>query len=94
MRFALAVSDLTAAEITQAHIHVAPPGENGPVTFFLSNGGFTNLRLGTLTPSDFLSSPDVPSYDDFVDALLGGFTYMNVHTMTHMDGEIRGQMEE
>lgn len=94
MRFALAVSDLTAAQITQAHIHVAPPGENGPVTFFLANGGFTNLRLGTLTPSDFLSSPDVPSYDDFVDALLGGFTYMNVHTMTHMDGEIRGQLEE
>ena len=92
MRFALAVSDLPADQILQAHIHVAPTGENGGVAFFLADSGFENL-LGTLTPADFLSPPQAPTFADFVDELLSGGTYMNVHTMTFTDGEIRGQLQ-
>jgi len=93
LRFALAVENLPADDIQQAHIHVALPGENGPVALFLADDGFTNLRLGTLTPADFLTSPDVPTFVDFVEALFAGGAYMNVHTVDEPDGEVRGQLE-
>jgi hypothetical protein len=92
MRFALA-TDLAAAQITQAHIHVAPAGVNGGIAFFLADSGFTSPRLGTLTEADFLAPPEAPTFADFVTALLSGGTYMNIHTMLHMDGEIRGQLQ-
>lgn len=92
-RFALAVKNLPADQILQAHIHVAPIGMNGAVVFFLADSGFVGPLIGTRTPADFLPSPEVPTYADFVSALLGDGTYMNVHTLAHMDGEIRGQLE-
>jgi hypothetical protein len=93
LRFALAVTDLPADQITQAHIHVAPAGMNGGVAFFLADDGFSSPLLGTLAPEDFLSPPEAPTFAEFVAALLGGGTYMNVHSMTQPDGEIRGQLE-
>jgi DNA-binding beta-propeller fold protein YncE len=92
-RFALTVTELSADDIEQAHIHVGPVGMNGPVAFFLASGGFNSPLLGTRTAEDFLPSMEVPTYTDFVSALLDGGTYMNVHTEAHMDGEIRGQLE-
>ena len=93
MRFALTVADLPADQILQAHIHVAPIGVNGPITFLLANGSFMNPLLGTLTPADFMSSTEVPTYADFLTALLSGGTYMNVHTVANPNGEIRGQLQ-
>jgi DNA-binding beta-propeller fold protein YncE len=92
MRFAL-TTDLDSGQIEQAHIHVAPAGMNGGVAFFLADSGFMSPVLGTLTPDDFLAPPEAPTYADFVADLLGGGTYMNVHTVMFMDGEIRGQLE-
>ncbi len=92
-RFALAVKNLPADQILQAHIHVGPIDMNGAVAFFLADMGFVGPVIGTRTPADFIMSPEVPTYADFVGALLGGGTYMNVHTLTHMDGEIRRQLE-
>jgi hypothetical protein len=92
LRFALTVSEIEAEDIEQAHIHVAPAGENGPVAFFLADGAFTSPLLGTLTVSDFIPTAPAPTYTDFLDALLAGGTYMNVHTEAHPDGEVRGQL--
>lgn len=95
MRFALTVSDLPDDdEILQAHIHTAPIGVNGGIAFFLADSSFTNPRLGTLTEEDFMPTPETPIYAEFVAALLGGGTYMNVHTTDHNAGEVRGQLTQ
>jgi hypothetical protein len=93
MRFALTIDNLSPDDIQQAHIHAAMPGENGAVAFFLAEGSFVSPRLGTLTPADFVMSPDVPTFATFVEALFSGLTYMNVHTADFIDGEVRGQLE-
>lgn len=94
MRFALTVSDLPADQILMAHIHSGPVGTNGGIAFFLADSGFSSPLLGTLAEDDFLPTPETPTYPEFVAALLGGGTYMNVHTIMHNGGEIRGQLEE
>ena len=95
LRFALSVFDLPIDQITQAHIHVAPPGVNGPVVFFLSDMSFTSPLIGTLTAADFIPAPEigVDTFEDFLDVLFAGDTYMNVHTVTNPPGEVRGQLE-
>jgi len=70
---------------TPAHIHMAPPGENGDVIFPLNvsvdesgTSGIFSLST-TLTPEQ-------------LDAFSAGEFYINVHTEMHQGGEIRGQI--
>lgn len=98
--------DLTgpfSAAPTAAHIHLAPPGEPGPIVFFLCaamppqgvtaqacpdiNGGSIS---GTLTAADLQAG--APTFADAVAAILDGDTYINVHTSLNQSGEIRGQV--
>jgi CHRD domain len=88
---------------TAAHIHLAPPGEPGPILLFLCatppppgvtaqpcpdvNGGPIS---GTLTAADLQAV--VPTFAEAVAALLAGNTYINVHTSLNPSGEIRGQV--
>ncbi len=58
LSYEVRITGIDPAQITQAHLHVGPPGFNGPVVLLLADR-----------------------------------TYMNVHTLTHEDGEIRGQLE-
>ncbi len=92
LRYAIS-SSLPQAQISEAHVHVGPAGDNGPVAFFLAEDGFSGTKVGRLTADDFLAPPGVPTVADFVAALEGGNTYLNIHTQTHADGEIRGQLE-
>jgi len=75
-RVTLNFSGLTSAE-TAAHIHVGAPGSPGPILFPLPNGSFT----------DFLISPSATD----VQSLKNGQLYINVHSSTFLNGEIRGQ---
>src|SRR5262249_34674416 len=70
-----------SSAITGAHLHAAAPGENGPVIVDLSSllDGNTIRGQVTITPDD-------------LDALANGNIYINVHTIDHPDGEIRGQL--
>lgn len=87
-------------DVTQAHIHLAAPGENGSVVAFLF--GFADpavvadgiIAEGTLTEGDLIV---VDGFDgsmaQLLDRLRAGTAYVNVHTVANPPGEIRGQIE-
>lgn len=68
---------------TVAHIHEAEAGKNGPPIITLnksSDGSFTVPAGSRLTDTQFAS-------------YLAGKLYVNVHSATYPDGEIRGQLQ-
>lgn len=88
--------------ITQAHIHLAPAGQNGGVVAWLYPDappaqlipGRTQgtLAKGTITAGDLVGSLAGEGLDALVDAMRAGDTYVNVHTAQFPGGEIRGQI--
>lgn len=89
-------------DITQAHIHLAPRGENGAVVVWL----FPSMPPATLIPGRFqgVLSAGVITEANLVGPLVGqpisalidemaaGNTYVNVHTSGVPSGEVRGQI--
>lgn len=88
--------------ITQAHIHLAPAGQNGGVVAWLFPDapppelipGRTQgtLAKGTITADDLVGSLAGLELDALVEAMKTGNTYVNVHTSQFPGGEIRGQI--
>ena len=87
--------------VTQAHIHLAPEGVNGPVVAFLFGfvaGGVTQngvLAEGTITEADLIARPAIgfgATMEELLAALRSGNAYVNVHTVALPAGEIRGQV--
>lgn len=80
-----------------AHIHCAPPGVNGPVGLTLYAGDPISIEQGFLVQGNF-TGPNPgnacgwQTLADMVEALASGDTYINVHTLNHPSGEIRGQI--
>jgi hypothetical protein len=83
-----------------AHIHLAPPGDNGPIVLpllgnpFIPDPGVTLSGIlveGTATAAD-VSGPLAGDLDALVAAMEAGDTYVNVHTVQNRPGEIRGQI--
>ena len=73
--------------VVASHIHVAPPGVNGPVVAFLYGnappaGGRTDgvLAEGTITAANLVGPLVGQPMSALVDALRAGNTYTNVHT--------------
>ena len=69
-----------SSDVTGAHIHNAAIGSTGPVIFSL-----VPMLNGNSIEGDWEPGADL-------DALLAGDLYINVHTMNHPGGEIRGQI--
>lgn len=88
-------------DVTQAHIHIGPPSENGPVAVFLfgladppvTSDGI--LAQGTITAADLIPTPGVfdGTMPTLIDHLRAGTAYVNVHTVVNPTGEIRGATE-
>ena len=80
-----------------AHFHVGGPGLAGPtvvnVAFPAGISNDYNLS-GSATATNLLVRADqgIRSWDDFLQALVGGQTYLNIHTVVNGGGEIRGQV--
>lgn len=89
-------------DITMAHIHLAPAGENGPVVAWLYPAGpppqliegTTNgiLAQGVITSEDLRGVLADASLEDLLEIMMAGGTYVNVHTSEYGGGEIRGQI--
>ncbi|HEX8271766.1 MAG TPA: CHRD domain-containing protein [Longimicrobiaceae bacterium] len=89
--------------VTQAHIHIAPEGVNGPVVTFLFGfvaGGVTQngvLAEGTITQANLIARPAIgftATMASLLAAMRSGNAYVNVHTVQLPAGEIRGQVHE
>lgn len=79
-------------DITMAHLHFAKAGVNGPILFTLASGTFASPLTVTLTSAALLPVPGIATFDDALQAMTNGDTYVDVHTMAHAGGEIRGQV--
>lgn len=90
--FTIVVDSLSSAA-TAAHIHgpSGPEGTAGPILGFTLND--TTITTGTLA-SGFATSPTEPSVsmDSLMVLMRNGNAYVNVHTATNPEGEIRGQV--
>ena len=83
---------------TVGHIHVGADGVGGPtvcnanIPNNISNDfGFT---IGPCTSVTITLRADqgIRSFEDFLQAVLGENTYVNVHTVVNPGGEVRGQL--
>jgi len=73
--------------VVAAHIHIAPPGVNGPVVFFLygsvpPGGGRSNgiLSQGSGTAANLVGPLAGHPLADLIAAMSAGNAYVNVHT--------------
>lgn len=88
--------------ITMAHIHFAPAGQNGPIVVWLYPstppaqlipGRFNGvLAIGTITASDLIGPLAGLPLDALITNMTADNTYVNLHTAQNTAGEIRGQI--
>jgi hypothetical protein len=88
--------------VTQAHIHLAPAGANGPFVLWLyPDGAPAQLIAGrsqgilaerTVTEADLVGSLAGRPLADLVEHMRSGNAYVNVHTLRYPPGEVRGQI--
>ncbi|MEX0731206.1 MAG: CHRD domain-containing protein [Aquisalimonadaceae bacterium] len=89
--------------VTQAHIHLAPAGQNGPVVAWLYPSGPPAVLLpgrfqgvlsaGVITEASLVGPLAGQTLDQLISQMMNGNTYVNVHTASFPAGEIRGQIQ-
>jgi hypothetical protein len=78
---------------TAAHIHLGDPGVAGPVIHpYTLPTNVLGQRSGGFLDIWSSSTPTNPLTDAIIAQILGGHTYINIHSSTLPDGEIRGQI--
>ena len=82
-----------------AHIHLGRPGMNGPIVMNLFGptdpvdiGPETQIVNRAFTRADLVGPLGGRPLSDLLQNMLAGNTYVNVHTVEHFNGEIRGQI--
>ncbi|MCB9251312.1 MAG: CHRD domain-containing protein, partial [Flavobacteriales bacterium] len=78
------LTDGLSGAITMAHFHNAAAGSNGGVEIDLNSGIMGMNLMGTITGASLSKT--------FVNKLLKGEIYLNLHTSMNPGGEIRGQV--
>ncbi|MBI2852306.1 MAG: CHRD domain-containing protein [Chloroflexi bacterium] len=96
MSYTLGVNNIN--DVFASHIHLGQAGATGPVGVVLFSGSrpgtFSGvLAEGTFTALDFTGPLAGMSMDKLVAEITAGNAYVNVHTIAHLGGEIRGQIQ-
>jgi hypothetical protein len=104
--FTLTYTGLTAP-ITVSHIHLGDRAQNGGISAFICGGGAqpncpASSTSGTITGTITAANVTGPAaqgiapgeWQELVDAMRAGATYINVHDSTFPAGEIRGQIND
>jgi CHRD domain len=87
------------SDATAAHIHLGKSGANGDILVDLLTGKKENpTRLGmairgNITDPMLAGPMQGKPLADLISAINNGDTYVNVHTQSNPDGEIRGQIQ-
>jgi hypothetical protein len=100
LQYKMTVRDI--ADVTMAHLHMAPKGKNGAIVAWLypaapppkpKAGLFSGtLAEGTLTAAQLTGPLSGKPLNALVEKIKSGEIYVNVHTDRHPGGEIRGQV--
>jgi hypothetical protein len=95
MRFRLKVGNIE--DVVAAHIHCGAVGVAGPPGITLFSGGPISIEKdilaeGVVTAPDADNACGWENLGDAANAVRSGDTYVNVHTLAHPSGEIRGQI--
>ncbi len=83
--------------VTQGHIHVGADGVAGPVVCNavvpVNASNDFNFSI-SCDESNIVLRPEIGirSFEDFLQAVLGGNSYVNIHSAVNPGGEIRGQL--
>lgn len=79
-------------------MHIGAKGTNGPVVAFLF-GPITNpvsiecaTLTGMITQEDLVGPLAGQTLGTLINEIISGNIYINVHTVQHPNGEIRGQL--
>lgn len=91
----VSVSTEGLKDVVAAHIHVGSLGQAGPIIFPLyaaAEGPFTGTLTKRLTKDSFTPAGGINTFEEAINALLSGRTYVNIHTKVNPAGEIRGQI--
>lgn len=97
LHYKLKVSNIN--NVNAAHIHKGKKGQNGPVVAGLfagpkKEGNFKGtLSEGTITEKELMGELEGKTVDTLVQLIKSGDLFVNVHTDTYPDGEIRGQIK-
>ena len=82
--------------VVAAHIHCAPEGTNGPVGVTLFGGSPVSvagiLAQGPILAPNAGNACGWADVTDILAAIASGDTYVNVHTLANLSGEVRGQI--
>jgi hypothetical protein len=77
-------------DVTGAHIHLGADGASGDPVATLTKGADPGGKIsGTITPKDLNGT----TMTQLITAMKSGGAYVNVHTKTHPDGEVRGEIQ-
>lgn len=96
IRYVVNVTGLS--NVTEADVHVAKEGNNGPIvlTLFSSKVPVANitgiLSQGNITSANFQGSMMGKQLSNLTDLMQKGGAYVNVLTVQNPNGEIRGQL--
>lgn len=101
LHYKLSVANLIG--ITMAHIHLGPPGQNGPIAVWLyPSHPYPELKLGkfsgvlvegTITAQKLVGPLTGKPLPALIKDMESGRAYVNVHTRVHPEGEIRGEIK-
>ena len=81
--------------IAAGHIHLAPPGQNGPIVvtlFNITSHQNQSYFSGNFTGENLEGPMQGNPLRELIGAMNNGTSYVNVHTGKNPNGEIRGQI--